>query len=132
MGNITIYQQRGGRGRKHPSETHGLYCLVDVGLIDRRTRIGRTVKALKHEFRRYVGESDILTEALAQRIIYKIIKLSMYEATQLREDGVGEADPYLPMANSLRLDLEALERLAGKSHGRTLDLDQWLKKVDND
>ena len=98
---------------------HGLY--LDVKAIDGRTRLGKTITALKKELSDFVGKPTIVSELLVQRITYKSIKLLLYESTQLHKFKTGEADNYLPMANSLRLDLQVLAQLAKKPKAPNLD-----------
>ena len=112
---------------KLPKRKHRFYCGIDLDYIDMRTTLGQTVKALRQELRAFVGEANVLTDVLCHRIIYKAIKLSMYETAKLLRESPDEAKHYLPMANSLRLDLLALSNLAGKP--QPPDLNNYLKEV---
>ena len=61
-----------------------------------------------------MGGSTTASELLISRICYKTIKLSLYEASSLTSLVNVESAHYLPMSNSLRLDLQALAELAKK------------------
>jgi len=109
---------RGIKPDKEPRSaitTHGLRAHIDFHAIDYRTKLGKTIKALGNQLREFVGEPTPVSELLISRIVYKGIKLAIYEAHCLENLENKEADHYLPMANSFRLDLQALAQLAGKS-----------------
>ena len=100
---------------KRPYNQTGLYIKVDAEALDGRTTVAKLIKELKHGLQDYVGESTIASELLIQRIIYKHIRLSAYENAFIEHPKNEEKQHYLPMANSLRLDLIALQQLAGES-----------------
>ncbi len=102
---------------------HGLY--IQVNGIDGRTRLGKTISALRNQLRNFVGESTTGSELLIARIVYKSIRLGLYEAAKFADLEGGEADHYLPMSNSLRLDLVALATMAGKP--KVPDLDEYIR-----
>ena len=103
---------------------HRLYAKIDLNAIDGRTHVGKAITALKKELRDYIGEPTPGSELLIQRITYKAIKLSLYEVSCLTDLKPEESDHYLPMANSLRLDLAALGHMAGQA--RAPDLRDYL------
>lgn len=104
----------------------GLY--IDLALVDGRTRLGKTITVLRNSLREYVGVSTPATELLIQRIVFKSIRLSMYECAALNDGpGAKPADHYIPLSNSLRLDLQALAQMAGKP--QPPDLDDYLRKT---
>jgi len=115
--------------RKIPTRKHHFYAAIDLNYIDQRTTLGSVVKILQDELRAYVGEPNVVTDALSHRIIYKIVRCSLYETGQLQKDAAvnEEADHYLSMTNSLRSDLQLLARFAGKS--KPPNLDDYLKEV---
>jgi hypothetical protein len=100
--------------RQHkPGEiVHGLSRAINIGKIDGRTRLGQSVKALKRELRDYVGMPTIASELLIDVICYKVLRLYGYQRVMLMSPNAKEAHHYLPMANSLRLDLQALQSMA--------------------
>lgn len=104
--------------------THGLYTEIDINTIDRRTKLGITIKNLQKQLREYVGQTTTASELLIHRVVYKTIKLSLYESFSLENIEHKEADHYLPMANSLRLDLVALASMAGKP--KAPDLNEYI------
>jgi len=103
---------------------HGLYTEIDLNCLDKRTRLAKAIKSLKKELRDFVGNPTPATELLIHRIIYKTVKLSLYESTSLQDPKNEEAAHYLPMSNSLRLDLVALAGMVGKS--KPPDLGKYL------
>jgi len=107
-----------------PNFRHGLF--LDVSKIDGRTRLGRTVKGIKDALREYKGEPTIVSEMLIHRIVFKAVRLTLHEISVLKDPSIVESDAYLPMANSLRLDLQALEKMAD-SGKKAPDLDEYLK-----
>lgn len=109
-----------------PNFKHGLY--MDPADIDGRTRLGRTIRGIKDALREYKGESSIVSEMLIDRIVYKAIRLCLYEVNVLKDPNMVESDAYLPMANSLRLDLQALEKMVGTGK-KAPDLNEYLKNV---
>ena len=108
-----------------PKRRHGLY--IDVANIKRNTRAGVAIDTIKKALREWVGEGTAGTELLIQRIAYKVVRLSMYEASRYDDPDLDEAAIYLPMSNSLRLDLAALSSMAGR--GRPPDLQEYLEQV---
>lgn len=113
--------------RKKASIKHRFYCIIDVDNIDQRTNVGKTIQFLKQQLQAYVGEGNIATELLSHRIIYKTIRLSLYETEKLVNESPDEIDHYLPMSNSLRSDLQLLARFAGRA--KPPDLNDYLKEV---
>ena len=101
---------------------HATFELED---IDPNSKIGRSMVALKTYLRGYVVQGNILSELLIGRITYKVLKLMMYETHCLQKPADVEAPHYLPMANSLRLDLRSLADLAGET--KPPDLSDYLK-----
>jgi hypothetical protein len=122
----TAFPIKSKRGR--PPLT-GLY--IDLELVDGRTRLGKTITVLRNTLREYVGVSTPATELLIQRIVFKSIRLSMYECAALNDGpGMKPADHYIPLSNSLRLDLQALAQMAGKP--KAPDLNDYLKSAYGD
>jgi hypothetical protein len=111
-----------------PWHGSGFYQDLDIENLDNRTIIGKTVQNLKLALREYVGNSpSIVTDLIISRIVYKCIKLSLYETQCLQDPQNIEAQHYLPMANSLRLDLESLAKQAGEA--KPLSLDDYLQNL---
>jgi hypothetical protein len=80
--------------------------------MDGRSRIVKTLRYLQEQLREYVGNANIVSELLIQRISYKAVRLSMYEVSMIQDPNPVDARHYLPFANSLRMDLQALEKIA--------------------
>lgn len=93
---------------------NGLKMKLDPAVIDKRTRLGKAITFISDQLRAYVGEGNPVTEILIERITYKTIKLCTYEITHYEHLESEEKALYLPMSNSLRLDLQTLAGLAGK------------------
>ncbi len=104
----------------------GLYQKFNEQALDGRTNLSKLIRELKKELTEYVGESTIAAEMLIQRIVYKHLRLSQYENTFIENPKNEEKQHYIPLANSLRLDLQALKELAGKSTAPP-DLRSYLK-----
>jgi hypothetical protein len=69
--------------------------------------------------REYAGDNcDIATELLIGEIGYKIVKLRLYQMNML--ESREEAAHYLPMSNSVRLDLKELREVVGKQQAPDL------------
>lgn|GEM_PF-6712934 len=119
-----------GKDRRRWLKT-GLYTEIDIDAIDGRTRTGKTVKGLKAGLRDYVGNPTPASELLIHRIVYKTIKLSLYEASSLTMLTNEESAHYLPMSNSLRLDLRELAELAKKQPVGDL-YDKWRESFFKD
>lgn len=115
--------------RKIPTRKHHFYAAIDLNYLDQRTTLGSVVKLLQDELRAYVGESNVVTDGLSHRIIYKIIRCSLYETAQLKDNAPVdmEADHYIALSNSLRYDLQLLAKFADKP--KPPDLDHYLRKV---
>jgi hypothetical protein len=107
----------------HRPPKTGLY--LDFRHLDGRSRLSKSIKYVKRELRAFVGENNIIAETLIQGIAYKFVRLVMYMANQVGEDP-GESDHFIPMSNSLRLDLQFLANLAGKPK-QAPDLNRYLE-----
>jgi hypothetical protein len=103
----------------------GLYTQLDEQNLDGRTTLAKLVKELGQELNEYVGNRSIVSDILIQRIIFKHIRLASYESKFIENPDSEEKQHYLPMANSLRLDLQALAGLAGKS--KPPDLGKYIE-----
>jgi hypothetical protein len=92
----------------------GLYRQVDERNLDGRTKMAKVIRELKKELQAYIGEPTVATEMLLQRIIYKHLRLSAYENAFIENPENEEKQHYIPLANSLRLDLQTLKDIAGQ------------------
>ena len=105
---------------------HGLYLDLRIGNIDERTSIGKAHKALFGHLRQFVGESTVITELLLSRIVFKALKLYLFESEELGKPLSEMLPVYLSMSNSLRRDLAELNRFAAAP--KEQDLMGYLKK----
>jgi hypothetical protein len=119
-----------GKKDKRKYAKSGLYRDIDISLVDGRTQAGKTIVGLRRELRDFVGEGTIATELLINQISYKVLKLTLYQAASLKSLKNEEAPHFLPMANSLRLDLVALAGMAGQK--KAPDLQGYLDAVYNE
>ncbi len=103
----------------------GLYKQIDEGQLDGRTTTAKVIRELKRELQEYVGVSTIAAEMLIVRIIYKHLRLSAYENAFIENPKPEEKQHYIPLANSLRLDLQTLKELAGQRKAPP-DLNSYL------
>lgn len=106
------------RKERDTVKRHGFYMSLEN--VDGRTCLGKAIKRLRERLREYVEEATPATEILIERILYKSIRISLYEANRLNNPAK-ESDHYLPMSNSLRLDLQVLSQLAGRVKSPSLD-----------
>jgi len=98
----------------------GIHLTLSFQGINKRTKLWTSIESTRRELREYVGVSTPASELLIQRIVYKHLRLSYYEAHSLAEGTQGDDGHYLNMANSLRLDLQTLKNLAGKHEAPSL------------
>ena len=104
-----------------PWHGSGFYGQLDLEKLDNRTSVAKAVKSLRESLREYVGDGNIISELLISQIIYKAIKLHFYTTACLQDLQNVEAPHFLPLANSLRLDLAELQKMAGQSKPPSLD-----------
>ena len=105
---------------------HGLHLDFESREIDTRTKLGKAHQALKHHLREFVGEGTVVSELLISRIVFKSLKLFLFETSDI-ENPIADLPPaYLSMSNSLRRDLVALSQVAGKKTTAP-DLMEYLK-----
>jgi len=99
------------RGKKQNRYLHGLHIDLRPKDLDGRTVPGQMVKVLGRYLREYIGQSTAASEVLINRIVFKAVKLSIYESHCFSQP-LKDLDPfYLPMTNSLRQDLIALGQM---------------------
>ena len=110
---------------KLQSFSHGLYLDLRINTVDERTSIGKAHKALTSHLRQFVGESTVITELLLSRIVFKALKLYLFESEELSKPLSEMLPVYLSMSNSLRRDLAELSRMA--SAPKEQDLMDYLK-----
>jgi hypothetical protein len=97
---------------KRTYQPTGLYKRLDE--LDGRTTTAKVIQVLRRELQAYVGESTIACEILINRIIYKHLRLTAYENTWIENPKHEEKQHYIPLANSLRLDLATLKEMSGQ------------------
>lgn len=106
---------------------HGLHLDFESREIDTRTRLGKAHKALKQHLREFVGEGTVVSEIMINRIVFKSLKLFLFES-QNKSNPLADLPPaYLSMSNSLRRDLVALSQIAGNKT-TTPDLLNYLEE----
>jgi hypothetical protein len=106
---------------------HGLHLDFESREIDTRTRLGKAHKALKQHLREFVGEGTVVSELLISRIVFKSLKLFLFECADMENPITNLPHVYLQMSNSLRRDLVALSQVVG-SKTTTPDLMEYLKE----
>ena len=103
-----------GDGKKIvPRGVHGLYATIPrKHHLDGRSRFAKAVKSLRKNLEKDLGDDlSVMETLLLDRLIYKCIRLSSWEAASLKEDSTpSERDmrEYVSLANSLRHDLATL------------------------
>lgn len=115
--------------KKTPApEVHGLYRRIDLETLDGRTRLGRAAKEIQAELKAYVGQGSVITDVLINQIVYKVLRLRLYQSNNFDNPDDFEAAHYLPLSNSLRLDLQELARQTGET--RPPSLDEYLSGLE--
>jgi hypothetical protein len=115
------------RNTKLQPYRHGLHLDFESREIDTRTKLGKAHKALKQHLREFVGEGTVVSELLISRIVFKSLKLFLFESSDI-ENPIADLPPaYLSMSNSLRRDLVALSQIAGRKT-TTPDLMTYLEE----
>jgi hypothetical protein len=104
------------------SYKHGLHLDLRINTVDSRTAIGKAHKALTAHLRQFVGESNVITELLLSRIVFKSLRLYLFESEELSKPLSDMLPVYLSMSNSLRRDLAELSRMSS-----TMPTEQDLK-----
>lgn len=112
--------------QKREYKQTGLYQKLDINQLDGRTGIAKTIRALTSELENYVGEITAPAQMLIQRIVYKHLRLSQYENSTIEDPKNVEAQHYIPLANSLRLDLLSLKEMAAQKAPQP-DLQGYIK-----
>jgi hypothetical protein len=90
---------------------NGLQMSLRLDKLDSRTKIGRTVKGLYNFLFEYMGGPDNTPAPamiLLDRIVFKSVKLLLYEKNHLEETLEDTPRQYLSISNSLRSDLSLL------------------------
>ncbi len=108
---------------------HGLFALLPRKMkIDRRTKFGRAVRDLRLSLEEDMGGDGLSAQrrAILDRVVFKILKLSSYEAQSLKGDDASMKS-YLAMSNSLRLDLMALG--LEKKEPEPESLEEYIRRV---
>jgi hypothetical protein len=102
---------------------------MNLEKLDKRTNEGKVVKQVLVMLREFIGIENInpLTEMLCHQITYKFVRLSMHQATMLSNRESKESAYYLPMSNSLRLDIGMLQQLIGTTQ-KLPDLSEYISK----
>jgi hypothetical protein len=105
------------RKSKHPVITHGLYARLDELRLDGRTKVVQAMQAAREGLSVLFPQGVNAPAAIViDRIVFKALKLSLYEASDLSGEAVtaGGEQRYITMSNSLREDLRLLSALAEK------------------
>jgi hypothetical protein len=104
------------QGTNTPMVRHGLYADPAKWDLDGRTTLAKQLVLLREGLAALFPDGpDKAGSLLIDRLVYKSLKLALYEATDLTStEGVppGSEMKYLQMAGSLRADLQLLTTLA--------------------
>jgi hypothetical protein len=124
------------KNAKHPVIVHGLYADIAKRKLDGRTKVVRAMREARAGLAQLFpgGQTNAAAALLIDRIIFKALKLSLYEAHDLKGlEGLspGSEQGYLNMSNSLREDIRLLTALAQRqSPGREApDLEEYLQAI---
>jgi hypothetical protein len=113
---------------KQKYERTGLYVNYDERALDGRTTTAKIIRELKRELNVYVGQPTVATEILINRIIYKHLRLSAYENAFVENPKPEEKQHYIPLSNSLRLDLQTLKEMVAQKK-QPPDLQGYIKQL---
>ena len=96
--------------------------------LDGRCQLSKTIKFIKASLTRHVGGQPTIAQSLLiDRIAFKAIRCTLWEAGFWSDDEQGSRDHYLAMSNSVRLDLAQLgmdERQLPE-----MDLNDYIRKT---
>jgi hypothetical protein len=107
---------KGGKGSNARKIRHGLQSNPERWDIDGRTLLAKQLDELRMGLKAmFIGDPDRAAAVLIDRVVYKTLKLAIYEAQDLI--GTEALSPssevrYMQMANSLRADLIALSTMS--------------------
>jgi hypothetical protein len=120
------------RKAKNPIITTGLAWQLERLKLDRRTKAAKALEAARNSLAAlFPGELNAAAEILIDRIVFKALKLSIFERLAIK----GHVSPngeetYIRLSNSLRDDLRLLMALADrKAPSEAPDLNQYLKAL---
>ena len=118
--------RKGGQYGNTNSQKHGAFAQINIKRIDARTREGKTIIAAKGALISAIGGDPTPQESiLIDRVIFKMLRCTLYEMATLQGDTNGGSDHiYLSWANSLRLDLQAIG--LDRKTKQVVDLEQYL------
>lgn len=113
---------------------HGLCADPSRWDLDGRTLLAKQLTAFRTGLEALFRQGpDHAEKLLIDRVVYKAVKLALYEATDLfGEDGVSPAaeQRYLQMTNSFREDLRLLKAMArDQAPARDPDLQEYLETL---
>lgn len=96
-----------------PRGIHGLYVSLPKRMkIDGRSKFGKAIRQLRNSLIDDLGAEISTQESLiVDRAVFKVLRLCSFESHILKSQGMEtekQSREYLAMANSLRLDLQAL------------------------
>jgi len=118
---------------KNPVIVHGLYADLAKRKIDGRTKLAKAMREARTGLIQLFpgGQTNAAAGLLIDRILFKALKLSLYETQDLKGmEGLspGSEQRYLNMANSLREDIRLLTALAQKQtpEKEVPDLQEYL------
>lgn len=123
------------KNAKHPVIVHGLYADLAKRKLDGRTKLAKAMRKARAGLIQLFpgGHTNAAAGLLIDRILFKALKLSLYEAHDLKGmEGLspGSEQRYLNMANSLREDIRLLTALAQKqTPERGQELQEYLQTL---
>lgn len=122
-------------GRKGETISHGLHADIAKRKIDGRTGLGKALRQGREGLARLFPQGpNEAASLLIDRIVFKALKLALYEATDLKGlAGAGAAaeQRYITMSNSLREDIRLLSQMAQRQQAEPddPDLKEYLEAI---
>lgn len=105
---------------------HAAQSQFSLSSLDGRTRLARTWQAVESELLSALGGDPTPQERiLIGRVCFKLLRCHLYEAAFLSGNGKPQEEKYLALANSLRLDLQALG--LERREKKVVDLNAYLQ-----
>lgn len=102
-------------GDKNNADTtvkHGLFQRIDIDGIDGRTKLAKMAKEIEATFTDYGRHDSPEAAVLIKQITQKILRLEIFYANMEPSGSLDLPPAFLPLTNSLRLDMQRLADLA--------------------
>jgi hypothetical protein len=120
------------KNAKNPVITHGLYANWQKWQIDGRTAAGKAIRRAREALATIFPKGpDVAANIIIDRVTFKALKASIYEALSINGANLGKEAEYLAITNSLRSDIRLLCQLAESQGfiGQAPELGEYLASI---